>query len=200
MDSAALFSPVLALVNRQLAASTPAAPLMAELDGCCLVFQVRDSALGLCLAMADGRLTGSTTLPEDADVRLEGSLLDLARLALDGDAAVLGDRGVSLSGRADLAQSFQRLLRLGRPDPEEELARLVGDAAAHRIGRAVAEAADWRRQTQETLTANLREYLQEERRELPSRHEMNRFAQDVQELRDALARAQARLRRAAARS
>lgn len=200
MDSAALFSPVLALVNRQLAASTPAAPLMAELDGRCLVFQVRDSALGLCLAMADGRLTGSTTLPEDADVRLEGSLLDLARLALDGDAAVLGDRGVSLSGRADLAQSFQRLLRLGRPDPEEELARLVGDAAAHRIGRAVAEAADWRRQTQETLTANLREYLQEERRELPSRYEMNRFAQDVQELRDALARAQARLRRAAARS
>lgn len=200
MDSAALFSPVLALVNRQLAASTSAAPLMAELDGRCLVFQVRDSALGLCLAMADGRLTGSTTLPEDADVRLEGSLLDLARLALDGDAAVLGDRGVSLSGRADLAQSFQRLLRLGRPDPEEELARLVGDAAAHRIGRTVAEAADWRRQTQETLTANLREYLQEERRELPSRHEMNRFAQDVQELRDALARAQARLRRAAARS
>ena len=113
---------------------------------------------------------------------------------------MLGDRGVSLSGRADLAQSFQRLLRLGRPDPEEELARLVGDAAAHRIGRAVAEAADWRRQTQETLTANLREYLQEERRELPSRHEMNRFAQDVQELRDALARAQARLRRAAAKS
>lgn len=200
MDFAALFSPVLTLVNRQLAASTPAAALMAELDGRCLVFQVRDSALGLCLAMADGRLTGSTTLPEDADVRLEGSLLDLARLALDGDAAVLGDRGVSLSGRADLAQSFQRLLRLGRPDPEEELARLVGDAAAHRIGRAVAEAADWRRQTQETLTANLREYLQEERRELPSRHEMNRFAQDVQELRDALARAQARLRRAAARS
>ena len=200
MDSAALFSPVLALVNRQLAASTPAAPLMAELDGRCLVFQVRDSALGLCLAMTDGRLTGSTTLPEDADVRLEGSLLDLARLALDGDAAVLGDRGVSLSGRADLAQSFQRLLRLGRPDPEEELARLVGDAAAHRIGRAVAEAVDWRRQTQETLTANLREYLQEERHELSNRYEMNRFAQDVQELRDALARAQARLRRAAARS
>lgn len=200
MDSAALFSPVLALVNRQLAASTPAGVLMAELDGRCLVFKVRDSALGLCLAMADGRLTGSTTLPEDADVRLEGSLLDLVRLALDGDAAVLGERGVSLSGRADLAQSFQRLLQLGRPDPEEELAILVGDTAAHRIGRAVAEAADWRRQTQETLTANLREYLQEERRELPSRYEMNRFAQDVQELRDAVARAQARLRRAAARS
>ena len=51
-----------------------------------------------------------------------------------------------------------------------------------------------------TLTcSNLREYLQEERREVPSRYEMNRFAQDVQELRDAVARAQARLRRAAAR-
>ena len=199
MDPAALFSPVLALVNRQLAASTPAGALMAELDGRCLVFKVRDSALGLCLAMADGRLTGSTTLPEDPDVRLEGSFLDLVRLALAGDAAVLGERGVSLSGRADLAQSFQRLLQLGRPDPEEQLAILVGDTAAHRIGRAVAEAADWRRQTQETLTANLREYLQEERREVPSRYEMKRFAQDVQELRDAVARAQARLRRAAAR-
>lgn len=197
MDSAALFGPVLALVNRNLAEITPAAALMTELEGRRLALKVRDSALGLCVAVEDGRLTSSTTLPEDADVTIEGPLLGLARLALGGadDAAALGDSEVTLSGRTDLAQSFQRLLKLGRPDPEEELAKLVGDAAAHRIGRAVADVAAWRRQTHDVLLANVREYLQEERRDLPSRYEMNRFTRDVQELRDAVARAEARLRR-----
>lgn len=196
MDTAALFGPVLALVNRNLAEITPAGPLMAELEGRRLALKVRDSALGLCVAVEDGRLTSSTTLPDDADVTVEGPLMGLARLALGGnDAAALGDSDVTLSGRTDLAQSFQRLLKLGRPDPEEELAKLVGDAAAHRIGRAVADVAAWRRQTHEILLANVREYLQEERRDLPSRYEMNRFTRDVQELRDAVARAEARLRR-----
>ena len=196
MDTAALFGPVLALVNRNLAEITPAGPLMNELEGRRLALQVRDSALGICIAVDGGRLTSSTALPEDADVTIEGPLIGLARLALGGgDAAALGDSDVTLSGRTDLAQSFQRLLKLGRPDPEEELARLIGDAAAHRIGRVVGDVAQWRRQTHEILTANLREYLQEERRELPSCYEMDRFTRDVQELRDAVARAEARLRR-----
>lgn len=196
MDFAALFGPVLALVNRNLAEITPARPLLTELEGRSFALRVRDSALAFCLTVDGGRLTGSTTLPDEVDVTVEGPLLGLARLALGGgDAAALGDNDVRLSGRTDLAQSFQRLLKLGRPDPEEELAKLVGDAAAHRLGQVVGDVADWRRQTHDILTANLREYLQEERRDLPSRYEMDRFARDVQELRDAVARAEARLRR-----
>ena len=196
MDFAALFGPVLALVNRNLAEITPAEPLLTELEGRSFALRVRDSALAVCLTVEGGRLTGNTTLPDEVDVTIEGPLLGLARLALGGgDAAALGDSDVTLSGRTDLAQSFQRLLKLGRPDPEEELSKLIGDAAAHRIGRVAGDVADWRRQTHEILTANLREYLQEEQRELPSRYEMDRFARDVQELRDAVARAEARLRR-----
>ena len=192
MDSAALFGPVLALVNRNLAEITPAKPLLAELEGRSFAIRVRDSAL----AVDDGQLTSSATLPDEVDVTVEGPLLGLARLALGGgDAATLGDAEVTLSGRTDLAQSFQRLLKLGRPDPEEELAKRLGDPAAHRIGQVVRDVADWRRQTHDILLANVREYLQEERRDLPSRYERERFTREVQDLRDAVARAEARLRR-----
>lgn len=196
MDSAALFGPVLALVNRNLAEITPAKPLLAELEGRSFAIRVRDSALAVCLRVDDGQLTSSATLPDEVDVTVEGPLLGLARLALGGgDAATLGDAEVTLSGRTDLAQSFQRLLKLGRPDPEEELAKRLGDPAAHRIGQVVRDVADWRRQTHDILLANVREYLQEERRDLPSRYEMERFTREVQDLRDAVARAEARLRR-----
>ena len=196
MDSAALFGPVLALVNRNLAEITPARPLLAELEGRSFAIRVRDSALAVCLTVDGGELKGSTALPDEVDVTVEGPLMGLMRLTFGGgDAAALGDADVTLSGRTDLAQSFQRLLKLGRPDPEEELAKRLGDPAAYRIGQVVRDVAAWRRQTHDILLANFREYLQEERRDLPSRYEMERFTREVQDLRDAVARAEARLRR-----
>ena len=112
-----------------------------------------------------------------------------------GDMAALTDSGITITGKADLAQKLQRLLTLARPDPEEELAGLLGDAAAHQVGSALRQAADWGRRSSGIVAANLREYLQEEQQDIPSSYEMNRFTRDVQTLRDDVERAAARLDR-----
>ena len=104
-------------------------------------------------------------------------------------------RIICASYSADLAQKFQRLLMLARPDPEEELAGLIGDAAAHQVGTVLRQAADWGRRSGGIVAANLREYLQEEQRDIPSSYEMGRFSRDVQTLRDDVERAEARLDR-----
>ena len=60
-------------------------------------------------------------------------MLDLAALPLalgDPQAAL---RNVSLKGDADFAQALAFVLQNLRPEPEEELSRFVGDAAAQRI-------------------------------------------------------------------
>ncbi len=192
----ALFTPLVARVNRTLAETTPARDLAADLDGRTFVVRIAKSALALSVRVDDGELEVQTSIPEDPDVVVEGPLSGLVRLVFaGGDLTSLRDVGVGIIGQADLAQKFQRLFSLARPDPEEELAGLIGDAAAHQVNTALKDVADWGRRSGGTLAANIREYLQEETRDLPSPYEMDRFQRDVQTLRDDVDRAAARLRR-----
>ena len=192
----ALITPIVARVNRTLRETTPARELARELDGRKLAVRVRDSALAICIAVADGNLQSSTDVPESPDVIIEGPVSGLLRLFLAGsDISSLANTGVTLTGHADVAQKFQRLLKLARPDPEEELAGFVGDAAAHQIGETVRGLAEWGRRSGGIMAANVREYLQEERRDIPSVYEMSHFKRDVQTLRDDVERAEARLKR-----
>lgn len=196
----ALFEPLTARVNKTLKATTPARAIAGELEGRSFAIRVRNSALAMSLRVEDGELRTTTAVPDEPDVIVEGPLSGLARIALAGDdMAALSGSDVTLSGRADVAQKFQRLLRFARPDPEEELSGIIGDAAAHQLGQAVRGFADWGRRSAGILAANVREYLQEEQRDIPSTYEMNRFKDDVQRLRDDVERAEARLRQLEAR-
>ena len=56
----------------------------------------------------------------------------------------------------------------------------------------------WRRRSRgarSTMGDNIREYLQEESRDLPTRYEVEKFGQQVGELRDDVERIAARLKR-----
>jgi ubiquinone biosynthesis protein UbiJ len=132
---------------------------------------------------------------DEPDVIISGSLLALARLAApDGDTVVRGD-AVELGGDVILARKFQSLLRYARPDFEEELSVLVGDAAAHGIGEFVRGVSQWGKEAGSTLQQNMSEYLQEESRSVPSRYEAEVFRGQVDTLRDDVARFEARLKR-----
>ena len=87
------------------------------------------------------------------------------------------------------------MLSLAKPDIEEELSGFIGDAAAHQLGEVARGLGKWGREASATMGANIREYLQEESGDLPTRIEVERFGNDVNELRDAVDRAEARLKR-----
>jgi len=94
-----------------------------------------------------------------------------------------------------LAGQFQQLLSFARPDIEEELSGIVGDAAAHRLGELARGFGRWGREARSTMGANIREYLQEESRDAPSRYEVEKFNTNVSKLRDDVDRIEARLNR-----
>ena len=191
-----VFAPLMERINRNLAETTPAQALLDELEGNNLAIRVERSALAVCLSVENRLLTGSIDVPDEPDVVIEGPLSGLLKMATaDGDMAALAGSGVRVSGRADLAQAFQKLIKFGKPDLEEELAGLVGDAAAYQLSQAAQRLFAWGRETRRTLMDNVGEYLTEERRDLPSRYEMTRFTRNVQTLRDDVERAEARLRR-----
>jgi ubiquinone biosynthesis accessory factor UbiJ len=189
-----LLRPVADLVNRQIRMKTPARALCDELAGRVVAVRLRHTSLSLrCRVEADGiRLTGDDDGTPDAVIT--GSLLALARLSARSGEEAVRSGALDLDGDADVARMFQRLMQYGRPDLEEELSGVVGDSAAHALGQFSRSFRDWGRQARSTMRQNLGEYLQEESRAVPGRHEAEAFRREVETLRDDVDRLEARLR------
>ncbi len=180
------------VLNRGLPRSPRAQQLCAELAGRRIA--IAASAMARLLIESNGnslRITRGGNLPADAEV-IGGPLSLLALGGSAGDAALA--RGeVEVRGDAELAQKFRELARLLKPDPEEELSLLIGDVAAHRIGRLARGALDWSRNAATTLLKDAGEYFSHERGDLVSREEGAQFLRGVDGLREDVDRLDARL-------
>jgi len=185
--------PATAIINRQIAAKTPARELCAKLEGRTLAIRIPNSALAVYLEIEGNQVVLGDQYGEDPDVVISGSLISLARLAGPAGDHLIRTGSVEISGDALLAQQFQKLLRYGRPDLEEELSTAIGDVAAHGVGQFLRGVGDWGREAGSTMRQNASEYLQEESRAVPARYEMESFAASVNRLRDDVARLEARL-------
>jgi len=190
-----ILKPTTAGINRQIKAKTPARELCNELLGRVMAVRVSNTALAVYLIIDDGELLLSPDYSQEPDVVLSGSLFSLARLAGPGGEELIRDGNIEISGDAMLAAQFQKLLRYGRPDLENELSTIVGDVAAHGVGEFVRGVSAWGREARSTMRQNVGEYLQEESRAVPTRDEVDAFGDRVGILRDDVARVEARLRK-----
>ena len=190
-----LLRPLAALLNRQIQANTPARALCADLEERVFAVRVRDTSLAMYFVVASGEINLASEYCDDPDVVISGSLLALAGLAGPDSDAAIRDGAIDLTGDAGTAQQFQKLLRYARPDLEEELSGAVGDVVAHAVGEMARGIARWGKEARTTMRQNVSEYLQEESRSVPSRYEADLFRQEVESLRDDVARLEARLNR-----
>ncbi len=191
----AALRPVAKILNRNIQESTPARELCLELSGMVAAVRVSNTALAAYFIVDDETIDVAATSSQDPDVIITGSLITLASLAGQSGTTAIRDGSLDISGDAELAGQFQQLLSFARPDIEEELSGIVGDAAAHRLGELARSFGRWGRAARSTMGANIREYLQEESRDAPSRYEVEKFNTDVSKLRDAVDRIEARLNR-----
>jgi ubiquinone biosynthesis protein UbiJ len=191
----AALRPIASLLNRNISESTPARELSAKLSGTIVAVRVRDTALAAYFVVHDDALNVVASSPEEPDVVITGSIITLARMAGQSGEAAIRDGSLDLTGDAETASKFQQLLSFAKPDVEEELSGIVGDVAAHRLGEIVRGLGRWGRGARSTMGANIREYLQEESRDAPSRYEVDKFSANVSTLRDDVDRVEARLNR-----
>lgn len=132
----------------------------------------------------------------EPDCWLRGTPLDLLRAGdREAGAEQLFSQRVRIEGDSGLAQRFGAILGDVDIDWEEHLSRIVGDVAAHEVGSAARAARELGQRTGRTAEQNLREYLQEESRLLPTRYEVNEFLDAVDVLRDDVERLAARVER-----
>ena len=187
--------PIASVLNRNIRETTPARELCAKLAGTVVAVRVSNTALAAWFIVHDDRLEIAADTDREPDVLVSGSLLVLARMAGVSGVGAIRDGSLELSGDPQVASDFQQLLAYAKPDLEEELSNVVGDTVAHRVGEFARGVERWGRTARETMGANIREYLQEESRDVPSRYEVERFTTKVNALRDDVERLEARLQR-----
>ena len=191
----ALLRPVASYLNRTIAEVTPARELCARLDGKIVAIRVRDTALAMYFVFDAETVELAFDSEREPDVAITASIVTLASMIGSDGAQAIREGNVDLTGNAGVAEAFRDLLSFTKPDIEEELSKFVGDAAAHRLGRLAAGLRDWALEARSTMGGNIREYLQEESRDVPSRYEVDEFARKVDTLRDDVERLVARIDR-----
>jgi ubiquinone biosynthesis protein UbiJ len=100
---------------------------------------------------------------------------------------------IAFTGDSELAATLSDIARNIEWDIEEDLSRVLGDVAAHRIVDTVERAHVWRKDAGQRFTANVAEYLTEERRSFISQHDLDDLTRHNEALRDDIARLDARL-------
>ena len=166
-----------AVLNHMLAREPWARAALAPFAGRSARLQALPFSVQLGIT-ADGSFSADAGAPT---VTIGVEAAALPRVLLEPKAAL---RNVRLDGDAEFAQALSGVLQKLRPEPEEELSRFVGDAAAVRIVALLRAALAGAREAGSRLAVQAADYLVVENPMLVSRQEMTGFAADVARLRD----------------
>ena len=100
---------------------------------------------------------------------------------------------IAVAGDTDFATVINHVWRNLRWDMEEDLARVFGDIAAHRMMQTGRALDAWRAQSFDNLARSFAEYWTEEQPLIARAHDIECFNRDVDQLRDDVARIEKRI-------
>lgn len=183
-------------INRMLRLDATALPRLAHLAG--QVIEVDCSAPALQLfILADGAgLRLAAHWDGDVACRLRAPAGSLVRLAASKDkTAVLHSKEVELDGDSAVLLDLAGVLQDLELDWEYELARWLGPVGSHLVGGHLKSRARWTGNTLDSLRQNLADYLAEESRTLVGENEAQARFAELDDLKMALDRLEARIER-----
>jgi ubiquinone biosynthesis protein UbiJ len=181
-------SPAASAINHILAATPVAKERLAKFAGKTAEFKVGPITVALTVQTTGEVTRAVPQAPRDLEVWM--SPFVLPRLAAGDEAAM---REVEMKGDTELAHEIAYLAKNLRWDVEEDLSRVVGDIAAHRLVGGAKAAAGYGRDTADRLAAGAAEYWTEEDPLIASRVKVEMFGDEVDQLRDAIERLDKRI-------
>jgi ubiquinone biosynthesis protein UbiJ len=185
-------------LNSYLTLDPEGAQGFAPLYGRIIGIEIRGLGARLTLVPGPDRLQVFGSYDATPDCLIRGAPLALLRMmTAERKESEIGPGAVEIEGDTAIAHELAKALGGLDVDWEEQLARLVGDPIAHPVGQGLRGLAQWGRRTGDTLTADLKEYLEEEVRLLPTHYELEAFLAEVDTLRDDVERLEARVERLA---
>jgi len=179
-----------AFVNHLLAPAAWARESLAEHAGKIAVFELFPLRVAVVVD-PDGTLRAA---PENAAPAVTIRLTPATALQIlaEGEDAW---RKANVEGDTGLASVISKVAANLRWDFEEDLSRVFGDIAAHRMAEAGRSAGAWPKQAASAIAGNVAEFLTEEKHLLVTPLRAAEFVRDVDELRDAVERLDKRIER-----
>ncbi|WP_372611148.1 SCP2 domain-containing protein [Halomonas sp.] len=192
---AAIERPLNALLARDPASASRLARLaghriLLRLESPRLVMEMHFHPEGIELCYPDAGVEEDHDAVVEIDAETAGALLggaSIERLIFQGK--------LKTRGRTPLLQEVQDLLLDLHPDWEGELANWLGDAPANDLAERLRASARWGRRARDELAADLSEFVFEEARWLPGRHQASVVRDHLTELEIDTDRLQARVER-----
>ena len=187
IDKLKISKGILSKINSQITTRTSAKKISQELEGKILSIKIKNTSHFFNVIMISNELNLHTN-KENFDVQISGSLISFTNLLRDNSSDALRDGSIGINGDVAVAQKFQKLFEMIKPDIEEELSHVVGDVMANNIVKFSKKTGDWMLNTRDILQENIKEYLQEEIKLMPSKYEFNFFSKEVSKIRDDIER------------
>ncbi len=182
--------PAAAAINQVLRSAPRSLERLQRHAGRTVAFRVGPMGLAFTVQTTGEVAAAAPDAARDLEVRLSPFLLP--RLIAHEEAAL---HDIEMQGDMELAQEVSFLFRHLTGDVEEDLSRVVGDIAAHRIVGAAKGVDAWVRDSALRAAQGASEYWTEESPLIASRVKVETFMQDVAELRDAVERLEKRIDR-----
>lgn len=185
-----------AAINRLLAADQDSGERLKKLDGRRVRLELQDLAITLDFIFTSYRVEVTLDTEAEADTVITGGMPALFVMALPDEEDRWGGPGsrVKISGDATLARDLERLFSRLDPDWEAGVAQLTGDVMAHQLVAGFKGFAASLLSTGKQMQEVAGDYLTSEQSPLPQPEALRGFADEVDNLRDAVERLEARMR------
>jgi ubiquinone biosynthesis accessory factor UbiJ len=188
-----LASAVDTALNRAISLDDQASTRLDALHGKSVQLQLKGLGIDLYFSGLDDRLAVDAEREGEADTTISGTPATLLAMAVP-DWRAPGS-GVQIQGDAGAAQALEKLLRHLDPDWEALLVEHLGPVLGHQLWRMINDGMRAGRHVATTAADQTARFLREESGLLVTREEVDLFTRQVDELREAADRLEARLRR-----
>lgn len=183
------------LINRTLALDPHVKNQLSPLAGQRLYIELTGLPISLTLLASPQGIELLDGNAEAADSCIKAPPFSLLRLVLTPNALLTDFPDIQLSGSTHTAQQFSNLFKQLDIDWEEQLSHLIGDIPARAIMYRLQSEHSKRQRHYDEAYQNLGEFLQEELRTTLTQAELDIFLDDVDNLRDDVARLAQRIQR-----
>ena len=173
---------------------------LSAIDGKVIKLNVVNPQFAILISVADGHISLDQPLIDEhdegdsvtADTTISGSLSDLRSLMNSNDALFTG--AVKIEGDIGVSHQLKQIVAKLDPDWQDAVSPYLGDGITHRLDVLQSGFTRWLKRTGEALRMNTGEYLQEEVELVAAESQVRVFSEDVDEVRAAADRLDARIR------
>lgn len=184
MIKSSLIKTVNNAINHYLQLDPESINQLEKLEGKRVAIELQPFGKRMNVEFVDHRLELMTETTAEPDVTLKGSPLRLlAAMRSKENRQKFFAEDIQIEGNAELGQQLIDLFDRLEIDWEEQLSRFTGDVPAYHVGNFMRKMTGWFRDSSESITENVSEYIHEEAGWLPTREALADLFNDIDTLR-----------------